>query len=103
MRYPFKLPLTGLVVAAGNDLRLPTNVGGSAPTTLQAKVWREGLAGPTDWLLKARGATALLQWPGSTGFVAFLWSTAGTRRQRCASMTTAGYPRGLIRWMRASS
>jgi len=35
------------------------------------------LAEPIHWLLTASDATASLQWPGSTGFMTFLWSTAG--------------------------
>ena len=43
----------GLVVAAGDHLRLRMIVSGSAPTTLQTKVWRDGLVEPAGWLLTA--------------------------------------------------
>lgn len=66
----------GLAFAAGDQLWLRMTVSGSAPTTLQAKVWRDGLAEPSGWLLTAGDASTSLQGAGSTGLMAFLWSTA---------------------------
>lgn len=44
------------LVAAGEQPRLPMKVSGSAPTLLQAEVWREGLAEQADRQLAAVGA-----------------------------------------------
>lgn len=66
----------GLTVAAGTQLQLRLQVTGTSPTTIRAKVWRDGTTEPTAWLLTATDTTASLQAAGSTGLMAYLWGTA---------------------------
>ena len=66
----------GLSVSPGDQLRVRFLVGGTANTTLQAKVWRKGSAEPVSWLLTNTSATpAVLQAPGDVGIMLFVSST----------------------------
>ena len=48
---------------------------GTAPTTLQTKVWKDGQAEPAAWQRTATDATASLQAPGGIGVVTYLSTT----------------------------
>ncbi|MFD5277259.1 PKD domain-containing protein [Pseudarthrobacter sp. NPDC058362] len=66
----------GLTVAANDDLQLRLQVSGTSPTAIRAKVWRDGAAEPSDWLLTASDTTASLQSAGTSGLMSYLWGTA---------------------------
>lgn len=68
--------VTGMTVAAGDQLRLRVQVTGLNPTTVRAKIWRDGTTEPTDWRLTAADSTPSLQAAGSIGLLTYLWSTA---------------------------
>ena len=62
----------GLTYAAGEVLHLRTQVTGTAPTTLQMKVWEDGTTEPAAWTRVATDATAGLQAAGGVGLVTYL-------------------------------
>jgi len=66
----------GLTVAAGGRLQVRLQVSGTAPATVRTKVWADGTAEPSAWLLSAADTTAALQVPGSTGVTAYLSGSA---------------------------
>jgi PKD repeat protein len=68
--------VAGLIVAANNQLRLRMQVTGTNPTTISAKVWRDGSAEPGAWLVTSGDSTASLQRAGSVGLMAYLWGNA---------------------------
>jgi PKD repeat protein len=68
--------IAGLTVAANNQLQLRMQVTGTHPTTIRAKVWRDGSAEPVAWLVTAADSTVSLQRAGSVGLMAYLWGTA---------------------------
>jgi len=68
--------IAGLTVAANDQLQLRLQVTGASPTTLQAKVWRDGVTEPAAWQLTATDTAASLQVAGSVGLMSYLWGTA---------------------------
>jgi len=68
--------VAGLTVAAGDQVHLRVQVTGTAPTTIRARVWRDGAAEPSTWLVSTVDTTASLQAAGSTGLMSYLWSSA---------------------------
>lgn len=62
----------GITYAPGEVLQVRLQVAGTAPTTMQAKVWRKGATEPAAWLLAASDTTADLQAAGSVGVVSYL-------------------------------
>jgi hypothetical protein len=44
---------------------------GSAPTTVQAKVWVEGTAEPATWVRTVTDSTSGLQTAGGVGYIAY--------------------------------
>ncbi|WP_104081610.1 LamG-like jellyroll fold domain-containing protein [Cryobacterium sp. Y11] len=68
--------IAGLTYATGSQLRLRLQVFGTAPTTIQAKVWSVGGTEPSIWQLSTTDATPALQAPGSVGLAFYLGSTA---------------------------
>jgi hypothetical protein len=68
--------IAGLTVAANDQLQLRLQVTGASPTTLQAKVWRDGATEPAAWQLTATDTAASLQVAGSVGLMSYLWGTA---------------------------
>ncbi len=68
--------VTGMTVTANDPLRLRVQVTGTNPTTIRAKIWRDGAAEPAAWRLTATDSTAPLQAAGSIGLLSYLWSTA---------------------------
>jgi hypothetical protein len=69
--------VTGLIVRAGDVLRLRTQATGSGTTTLRTKVWLGTGIEPTNWQVTATDTTAALQAPGSA-LVAIYQSGANT-------------------------
>ena len=60
----------------GQVLRVRLQVTGTAPTTINAKVWTDGAAEPAAWQLQAQDATAALQAAGAVGVQQYLSSSA---------------------------
>ena len=57
-------PVSGLTWNAGTRLHLATEVQGSSPTTLKAKLWVDGASEPQNWQLSTTDSTAGLQAAG---------------------------------------
>ncbi len=67
----------GVTYVAGDVLLARLQVTGTSPTTLSARVWKQGAAEPASWQLTATDSTAALQAAGGVGLVAYL-SGSGT-------------------------
>ena len=61
--------------AVGEQLQVRLQATGSAPTTLRAKLWKDGSAEPGSWQLTATDSTPALQSPGGVGVVTYLASS----------------------------
>ncbi|WP_258724057.1 LamG-like jellyroll fold domain-containing protein [Cellulomonas sp. NS3] len=70
--------VAGLTSVAGQPLRVRLQVTGTTPTTIRAKVWRDGTAEPAAWQLTTTDATAALQVPGSIGLHSYLSGSSTT-------------------------
>ncbi|RGE16223.1 PKD domain-containing protein, partial [Leucobacter sp. wl10] len=57
-------PISGLSWAQGDQFTIKTEVSGSTPTTLRAKIWPRGGSEPQAWQLTATDSTAALQQAG---------------------------------------
>jgi len=57
--------VSGLTAAPGTALRVRFQATGSAPTTLQAKVWTPSVAEPAAWQKSVTDSTAALQGSGT--------------------------------------
>lgn len=68
--------LPGPGYTGGTALQIRVQVTGTAPTTVQAKVWPLGSAEPAAWQVRTTDATAGLQAPGSIGLIGYLSSSA---------------------------
>ena len=62
----------GLSYAPGEQLRVRTQVTGTAPTTLRIKVWKVGQSEPAAWQLTGTDTTTGLQVAGSVGVLPYL-------------------------------
>ncbi|UYG18186.1 PKD domain-containing protein [Brachybacterium huguangmaarense] len=60
------MKMPGLTWTNGEVFHLKTKVSGTSPTTIQAKVWKDGSPEPTDWQLTTTDSTAALQAAGYT-------------------------------------
>lgn len=56
----------------GTMLTLRTQIAGTSPTTIKAKVWVAGTAEPTAWAVTATSSAAGLQVTGSVGLVSYV-------------------------------
>ncbi len=56
--------VTGLTYAAGSKMTVRTQVTGTSPTTIRAKVWKAGTTEPTAWQVSTTDSTAGLQTKG---------------------------------------
>jgi PKD repeat protein len=75
------IPLGGTVTlgssyAAGSAVHVRTQVTGTSPTTIKAKVWLGSDAEPDAWTVTATDSYAALQAPGSIGLVGYLSGSA---------------------------
>lgn len=68
--------LTGLTLAANDQVQLRLEVTGTGTTTIRAKAWRDGTTEPTAWQASITDTTASLQVAGSTGLMSYLWGNA---------------------------
>ncbi|MBK6873794.1 MAG: hypothetical protein IPG94_21120 [Kineosporiaceae bacterium] len=70
--------VAGLTYAVGTKLHVRAQATGASPTTVRARVWRDGAAEPTTWQVSATDATDGLQISGAVG----LWTyTSGSAVQ----------------------
>lgn len=67
--------VAGLVYVPGDVWNVRFRVTGTGPTTLQARVWRDGTTEPTTWTT-ATDSTAGLQSPGAVGIYSYLSGSA---------------------------
>ncbi len=67
---------TGLTVTAGARLSLRLQVVGTSPTTLRAKLWREGTAEPATWTGSVTDSATSLQGSGGVGLRSYLSGSA---------------------------
>lgn len=67
-----------ITYATLDKLQIRTQVFGTNPTTLRAKVWRQGTTEPSNWQASVTDATAGLQQAGSLGFAAYLSGSSTT-------------------------
>jgi hypothetical protein len=68
--------VAGLTVAPGDKLDVRLIATGTSPTTLMAKVWRDGAAEPTTWQVSGSDASAAMQKVGSVGLMYYLSTTS---------------------------
>ncbi|WDF34269.1 PKD domain-containing protein [Arthrobacter agilis] len=68
--------VSGLRVAAGEQLQMRLQVTGTSPTTVRAKLWKVGTTEPADWTVTATDSTPVLQAPGSVGLRMYLSGSA---------------------------
>ena len=66
----------GLSYAVGDTLNLRVQAVGTAPTLLNAKVWKVGTQEPSTWLRSVLDTTSGMQSNGSVGLAAYLSSSA---------------------------
>ncbi|MFN8076562.1 MAG: PKD domain-containing protein [Kineosporiaceae bacterium] len=59
--------VSGLTVAAGDEISARLVVSGTAPTTLQSRVWKSTATQPSTWATNTTDATAELQVAGAVG------------------------------------
>jgi 3',5'-cyclic AMP phosphodiesterase CpdA len=68
--------IAGLTYAVGDRITVRVQVAGTAPTTIRAKVWKQGTPEPATWPRSVTDSTAALQNPGAVGVNYYLSSTA---------------------------
>ena len=66
----------GLTYTPGDTLNVEFLVTGTSPTTLSAKVWKQGAAEPTAWGVAGTDAASAMQAPGSVGLMSYLAGSA---------------------------
>ena len=66
----------GLRIGAGESFEARTQVTGSGPSTVRARVWRTGTAEPAGWQVTTTDSTAGLGAPGGVGVLGYLSSSA---------------------------
>jgi len=69
-------PVSGLSVSPGDVLDIRAQVTGTSPTTLRAKVWKDGSSEPSAWAVTATDSAASLQSAGFLALTAYLSGTA---------------------------
>ena len=68
--------IPGLTLAAGQKLRIRLQVDGTSPTTVRAKVWKDGTTEPAGWQYTATDSTAALQAAGGVRLQTYVSSAA---------------------------
>ncbi|KQV07006.1 hypothetical protein ASC63_06585 [Leifsonia sp. Root112D2] len=68
--------IPGLTYSVGDVLNVRMQVVGTSPTTVNAKVWKNGTTEPATWQRSTTDTTAAMQSAGSIGLFAYLSSTA---------------------------
>ncbi|MDN3496108.1 PKD domain-containing protein [Planococcus sp. APC 4015] len=67
----------GTTIAPGSAVRVAFQVAGTAPTTLNAKIWSAAAVEPAAWQMTRTDATAAMQAPGSIGLSSYVPAAAG--------------------------
>jgi PKD repeat protein len=67
---------SGLTYTAGTQLQIRTQVYGTSPTTIRAKVWRVGSTEPSAWTTTITDSTASLQRAGGVGLLTYVSGNA---------------------------
>ena len=75
----------GVSYASGNVLHVRFRVSGTGTTALAAKIWKDGTAEPSSWLMQASDSTSSLQRAGAIGYWYYL-STASTQNPTVLSV-----------------
>jgi len=68
--------VSGVTMAAGQQLNVRIQVYGSSPTTVRARVWKAGTTEPTTWTKSVTDSTAGLQVAGGVGLYLYLSGSA---------------------------
>lgn len=68
--------VAGLQFAAGDRLYVRVQVSGVSPTTVRAKMWKQGQTEPVTWARSVTDTTAALQGAGTVGLYYYLSSGA---------------------------
>ncbi len=63
--------ITGLTYTVGDQLNIKVQAYGTSPTTLNARVWKNGTTEPTTWQRTATDSTAALQVAGRIGLFSY--------------------------------
>lgn len=66
----------GMTYVPGEILKVRLQVFGASPTTIRAKVWRDGTTEPADWQVSATDSAAVLQAAGSVGLGTYVSGSA---------------------------
>lgn len=86
--------LPGVVLTAGERLRVRTQVEGTSPTVVRVRAWEDGQPEPTTWQATATDATAALQGAGGVRLMTYVSSSttggALTTRWDDLSVTRVG-------------
>ena len=69
-------PVSGLTVSPGDVLDIRAQVTGTSPTTLRAKLWKDGSSEPSGWTVSTTDSSASLQSAGYLALAAYLSGTA---------------------------
>ncbi|WP_246136334.1 LamG-like jellyroll fold domain-containing protein [Leekyejoonella antrihumi] len=67
---------TGLTYSVGDVLNVQFLVTGTSPTTLSAKVWKQGTTEPTAWGVSGTDGASAMQAAGSVGLMSYLGGSA---------------------------
>lgn len=73
--HPVVIP-SGLTYGPGERLKVRVQATGTSPTTVRAKVWRDGSPEPSEWQVSATDTTGQMQAPGWVGFTTYLSRSA---------------------------
>ena len=71
-----EVTVSGLTLAAGDRATMRVQVFGTSPTTVRARVWKQGTTEPTTWQRSVTDSTAGLQVTGSLGVYGYLSGAA---------------------------
>ena len=71
-----EVAVPGLTYAVGDVLNVRLEVSGASPTTVRAKVWKQGTTEPVTWQRTATDTTSGLQAAGAIGVSPYLSSSA---------------------------
>ncbi len=67
--------LSGVTLAAGQQLQVRIQVEGTSPTTIRAKAWKVGTTEPVAWRVTTTDATSGFQAPGGVALTTYLSSS----------------------------
>ena len=68
--------MPGLTYAPNDKLHIRLQVTGTSPTTLRARVWKDGTAEPATWQATGTDTASAMQAAGSIGLMSYLSGTS---------------------------